>query len=119
MHSKIEWNCVFSFSEFIFVFQDVHVFAYEPEEYSSTPNTGKRRYVVTSYAQLWHNIQYLYKHNQPATFYEIIPEGAACKLYFDLEFQKEFNPELDGVTMVTDLIKVIALLKCGCYLRDN
>ncbi|KAJ8022532.1 DNA-directed primase/polymerase protein [Holothuria leucospilota] len=87
--------------------EDVHVFAYEPDEYSSTPNTGKRRYVVTSYAQLWHNIQYLYKHNQPATFYEIIPEGAACKLYFDLEFQKEFNPELDGVAMVTDFVKLV------------
>ncbi|KAK7475863.1 hypothetical protein BaRGS_00032913 [Batillaria attramentaria] len=42
--------------------------------------------------------------------YEVIPEGAPCKLYFDLEYQREANPASDGVNMVNTLIK----LTCAC-----
>lgn len=38
--------------------------------------------------------------------YEVIPEGAVCKLYFDLEFQRIFNPSMDGESMVAFLIQV-------------
>ncbi|PIK44529.1 putative DNA-directed primase/polymerase protein [Apostichopus japonicus] len=89
--------------------EDVHVFAYEPRSAESpdTPSTGKRKYVVTSYSELWHHIQNRFKHQQPATFYEVIPEGAACKLYFDLEYQKKYNPMHDGRQMVESLIEIV------------
>lgn len=38
--------------------------------------------------------------------YEVIPEGAVCKLYFDLEFHKPSNGGSDGNSMVSLLIKV-------------
>lgn len=39
--------------------------------------------------------------------YEVIPENAVCKLYFDLEFCIPANPGADGKQMVADLIEVI------------
>lgn len=38
--------------------------------------------------------------------YEVIPEGAVCKLYFDLEFDVASNTHLDGTRMVASLIQV-------------
>jgi len=38
--------------------------------------------------------------------YEVILEGAVCKLYFDLEFHKGTNTHLDGKIMVAKLIQV-------------
>lgn len=38
--------------------------------------------------------------------YEVIPEGAVCKVYFDLEFHKPSNNGLDGPQMVQLLIQV-------------
>lgn len=39
--------------------------------------------------------------------YEIIPELSVCKLYFDLEFDKEFNPYIDGVKITETFIKIV------------
>lgn len=38
--------------------------------------------------------------------YEVISEGAVCKLYFDLEFHMPSNKGADGKTMVSSLIQV-------------
>jgi len=46
-------------------------------------------------------------------YYEVIPEGAACRLYFDLEFKTEFNPDKDGMKMVDIFIKYV------CYQLKN
>ncbi|XP_072164738.1 DNA-directed primase/polymerase protein-like [Diadema setosum] len=83
--------------------QDVHAFAFEPENLGN----GLRKFLVTSYNQLWHRIQALAQHNCHGSFYEIIQEGAACKLYFDLEFPRDSNPDLDGSAMVQTLIKFV------------
>ena len=37
--------------------------------------------------------------------YEVIPQGCACKLYFDLEYNKAANPSSDGEKMVESLLK--------------
>lgn len=44
--------------------------------------------------------------------YEVIPEGAVCKLYFDLEFHKPSNKGSDGKTMVSLLIQVGYICMC-------
>nr|XP_019955886.1 PREDICTED: DNA-directed primase/polymerase protein [Paralichthys olivaceus] len=78
----------------------VHVFALEKEKTSQ----GQRIYLVTSYTELWH-----YYRTYPQSLmhcYEVIPEGAVCKLYFDLEFHKPSNKGADGKTMVSSLIQV-------------
>jgi len=46
--------------------------------------------------------------------YEVIPEGAVCKLYFDLEFHRPSNRGLDGKAMVAFLVQVSAVAKPTC-----
>uniref|UniRef100_A0A2K5QHJ8 DNA-directed primase/polymerase protein n=1 Tax=Cebus imitator TaxID=2715852 RepID=A0A2K5QHJ8_CEBIM len=60
--------------------EDVHVFALECKV-----GDGQRTYLVTTYAELW----FYYKSRKNLLHcYEVIPENAVCKLYFDLEFNK-------------------------------
>ncbi|XP_061685419.1 DNA-directed primase/polymerase protein [Syngnathoides biaculeatus] len=81
--------------------EPVHVFALEKEK---APQ-GQRIFLVTSYSELWH-----YYRTYPKSLmhcYEVIPEGAVCKLYFDLEFHKPSNREADGKKMVSTLIQYV------------
>ncbi|XP_059196932.1 DNA-directed primase/polymerase protein [Centropristis striata] len=81
--------------------EGVHVFALEKEK---TPQ-GQRIFLVTSYSELWH---YYRTFTQSLMHcYELIPEGAVCKLYFDLEFHKPSNKGADGKTMVSSLIQYV------------
>lgn len=84
----------------------MHTFAFEPENLQTSASKGFRKYLVTSYSQLWHTVKSLAHNDHHGSFYEIIPEGAACKLYFDLEFRRDLNPDADGGAMVQTLIKV-------------
>ncbi|KAK7812365.1 hypothetical protein U0070_023275 [Myodes glareolus] len=78
--------------------ENVHVFALECKA-----GDGQRIYLVTSYAQLW----FYYKSRKTLLHcYEVIPENAVCKLYFDLEFNKLANPGADGKRMVALLIEL-------------
>ncbi|XP_027385570.1 DNA-directed primase/polymerase protein isoform X2 [Bos indicus x Bos taurus] len=76
--------------------QEVHVFALECKV-----GDGQRIYLVTTYTQLW----FYYKSRNLLHCYEVIPENAVCKLYFDLEFNKLANPGADGKKMVALLIE--------------
>ncbi|XP_065802513.1 DNA-directed primase/polymerase protein isoform X3 [Muntiacus reevesi] len=76
--------------------EEVHVFALE-----CRVGDGQRIYLVTTYAQLW----FYYKSRNLLHCYEVIPENAVCKLYFDLEFNRLANPGADGKKMVALLIE--------------
>ncbi|XP_017814740.2 DNA-directed primase/polymerase protein isoform X7 [Papio anubis] len=79
--------------------EDVHVFALEYKV-----GDGQRIYLVTTYAEFW----FYYKSRKNLLHcYEVIPENAVCKLYFDLEFNKPANPGADGKKMVALLIKYV------------
>ncbi|RVE76273.1 hypothetical protein OJAV_G00006530 [Oryzias javanicus] len=81
--------------------ETVHVFALEKEKAS----LGQRIFLVTSYSELWH-----YYKTYPQSLmhcYEVIPEGAVCKLYFDLEFHKPSNRGADGKSIVLLPIKYV------------
>nr|XP_058158293.1 DNA-directed primase/polymerase protein isoform X2 [Dasypus novemcinctus] len=79
--------------------EEVHVFALECKV-----GDGQRIYLVTTYAQLW----FYYKSRKTLLHcYEVIPENAVCKLYFDLEFNKLANPVADGQQMVALLIEYV------------
>ncbi|KAJ8001231.1 hypothetical protein DPEC_G00192190 [Dallia pectoralis] len=81
--------------------EDVHVFALEKEH----AKMGQRIYLVTSYSELWH---YYSTYRQSLMHcYELIPEGAVCKLYFDLEFHRPSNSRIDGKAMVASLIQYV------------
>ncbi|XP_043827300.1 DNA-directed primase/polymerase protein [Dromiciops gliroides] len=80
--------------------EDVHVFALEHKV-----GDGQRIYLVTTYPQLW----FYYKSRKNLMHcYEVIPEDAVCKLYFDLEFSKPANPAADGKKMVSLLIEHVS-----------
>lgn len=81
--------------------EDVHVFAME-----KNATDKKRFYLVTTYIELWF---YYKKHLGTSLMnsYEVIPEGAVCKLYFDLEFYIPTNPRADGKQMVANLIEFV------------
>nr|XP_057928643.1 DNA-directed primase/polymerase protein [Doryrhamphus excisus] len=81
--------------------EPVHVFALEKEK--ALP--GQRIFLVTSYSELWH----YYRINTQSLMhcYEVITEGAVCKLYFDLEFHKPSNRQADGKKMVSLLIQYV------------
>ncbi|XP_071794356.1 DNA-directed primase/polymerase protein-like [Asterias amurensis] len=88
--------------------EDVHVFAFEVDNVNAEcEGRGQRKYVITNYLQLWHTVYHLAAHDKHASFYELIPEGSTCKLYFDLEFSKSLNPECNGVEMVQSFIKFV------------
>ncbi|XP_010863692.2 DNA-directed primase/polymerase protein [Esox lucius] len=81
--------------------EDAHVFALEKEQ----TKMGQRIYLVTSYSELWH---YYSTYRQSLMHcYELIPEGAVCKLYFDLEFHRPSNSRRDGKVMVASLIQYV------------
>ena len=85
----------------------MHVFAFEAENVTAeTTAKGQRKYLITTYLQLWHTIHHLAARAKYPTFYEVIPEGSACKLYFDLEFSRSLNPECNGASMVQTFTKV-------------
>ncbi|XP_063090740.1 DNA-directed primase/polymerase protein isoform X2 [Cavia porcellus] len=95
--------------------ENVHVFALEYKV-----DDGRRIYLVTTYAQLW----FYYKSRKNLLHcYEVIPENAVCKLYFDLEFNKRANPEADGKKMVALLIEHVCkalqeLYSVSCSAED-
>ncbi|XP_076363946.1 DNA-directed primase/polymerase protein-like isoform X5 [Tachypleus tridentatus] len=84
--------------------KDLMVFSFEEK---NADNPGQRLYLVTHPLHLWLN-----HRNRPPDercTYEVIIEGTPSKIYFDLEFEKKFNPTKHG----PDLVKVF--IKCVCY----
>jgi len=39
-------------------------------------------------------------------YYELIPQGHPCRLYFDLEFQRALNPGIDDAALMTQFLTV-------------
>ncbi|KAJ1521277.1 hypothetical protein ONE63_002958 [Megalurothrips usitatus] len=68
---------------------------------------GTRRFLSAHPALFWfHDSNH--KRPEERRTYEVITEGAVCKLYFDLEFEKEFNGDNDGVAMTNTFIKIVS-----------
>lgn len=61
---------------------------------------GRRRYLVSN-ARFFE--RYFRLPRAERCHYEIIPEGAPCRLYFDLEFVRGTNEHRDGVAMTRAL----------------
>lgn len=49
-----------------------------------------------------------HKRPEDRRTFEVIPENGICKLYFDLEYDKEFNCDHNGVQMTDTFIKVVS-----------
>ncbi|KAH7488358.1 hypothetical protein PRIC1_007526 [Phytophthora ramorum] len=68
---------------------------------------GKRRFLVASFAEFWKNFKKTRADQRHV--YEIIREGVPCRLYFDLEFNRAINPNVDGNALVDRLISLLQL----------
>ncbi|GFT59015.1 hypothetical protein NPIL_447511 [Nephila pilipes] len=89
--------------------KDCKVFSYEERIPESS---GQRLFLVTHPQHMWLN--HKLRPLEERCTYEVIREGAPCKLYFDLEFSKVFNPSKDGIKMTEILIKCIVM----CILEE-
>ena len=80
---------------------------------------GERKFLVCSKETFWN----FYKNLERKHYYEVIPSTKPCKLYFDLEFLTEHNPEKDGYKMTESLVSMVnSKLKeefsCGSFIED-
>ena len=69
--------------------------------------SGRRSYIVASFDDFWRRYRTLqapFRHH-----YELIRDQRPCHLYFDLEYQRETNPQADGEAMVQTLLTEVAL----------
>ena len=58
---------------------------------------------MSSKESFWH----FYQDLEQRHFYEVIPQGKPCKLYFDLEYLKQHNTSRDGHSMTESLIVLV------------
>jgi hypothetical protein len=63
---------------------------------------GRRNYLVAHPEVFWK--VYVQRNPKQRHNYEVIPEYQPCKLYFDLEYYREFNPEANGEQMVEKVV---------------
>lgn len=77
-------------------------------------NKGRRRFIAASYESFWRVYSRFIRRGCELHFYEVIRERHASKLYFDLEFQLQQNPNARPEEMVDALVGVCAEL---CELR--
>ncbi|CAD6194563.1 unnamed protein product [Caenorhabditis auriculariae] len=76
------------------VFNDGRIFSYEVGDEEN--HTGARNYVVTTLCRFWP----YYSEREEAHMYELILENTPCRLYFDLEYSKETNPDADHLVVL-------------------
>ncbi|XP_053977911.1 DNA-directed primase/polymerase protein-like isoform X1 [Hylaeus volcanicus] len=67
-------------------------------------DNGYRKFVVAHPEIYWWH--YVHRPAEKRCSYEIIPENRPCRLYLDLEYTIEMNPESDGTSMTKTLIDI-------------
>lgn len=67
-------------------------------------NGGRRKFVAASYSTFWRFYSRQLRRLVPTHFYEVVREAHAAKLYLDLEFLIQVNPDRDGDTMTNSVI---------------
>ncbi len=77
--------------------EGLKIFAFQVER------TGGRRFKVMNLQDFWD----IYQTLEPKYYYEVVPQSAGCKLFFDIEFESKINPEKDGLKMVSRIIDLI------------
>lgn len=70
---------------------------------------GRRQFVVASHESFWRWYRRCLRQapTPKLHFYEIIRQGSACKLYFDLEYMLEHNAHISPQSCLTNLFAAI------------
>ncbi|XP_063712535.1 DNA-directed primase/polymerase protein-like isoform X2 [Symsagittifera roscoffensis] len=90
--------------------RDSIVVAYERGQFG---HNGQRRFVTCSASELF--FYYFQIPQNQRNHYEVISENKLCKLYFDLEFDKNVNKNKNGV----ELVELFVELVCSCLQYSN
>uniref|UniRef100_A0A914ZE04 DNA-directed primase/polymerase protein n=1 Tax=Panagrolaimus superbus TaxID=310955 RepID=A0A914ZE04_9BILA len=69
---------------------------------------GRRKFFVAELDAFWFWYRNVYR--LPRHFYEIIQEGLPCRLYFDLEFKKADNPDLNEDKALSEFLQFVCSL---------
>lgn len=71
----------------------------EPRIFATEKAQGKRKYLVGHFGRIadWYWRKCVNKH-----LYEVIREKTPCRLYFDLEYSKKFNQNVDEVALLDE-----------------
>lgn len=77
--------------------ESLKIFSFE------APLTGRRKFLVSDMNTFHHK----YRCNINRHVYEIIREGYPCRLYFDIEYSKETNPDVNGEFVVELWISLV------------
>ena len=82
------------------VLRPIRVFSEEKRSADGTRSIWT--FFATDYMSLWKRMAS--RQLRDVHYYEILEEDLPCHLYFDLEYQREFNQHLDGNAMVETLL---------------
>ena len=85
----------------------VGVFSFESAKFGTA---GQRHFVVSALHTFVHRYLDLLEEKAATHFYEVIAEGTVCRLYFDIEYQKQSNPLVDGI----ELLEIFIQFVCFC-----
>mmetsp|Transcript_14927 Transcript_14927/g.22456 ORF Transcript_14927/g.22456 Transcript_14927/m.22456 type:complete len:392 (-) Transcript_14927:849-2024(-) len=80
--------------------EDVKLFSFE------SSLSSKRKFLVTDFSEFVTRYDSLPTSNRHV--YEVIREGFPCRLYFDLEFNRPANPEVDGIYLTRRWLEAVA-----------
>ena len=83
---------------------NVGVFSFESAKFGTS---GQRHFIVSAYHTFVHRYFDSIIQKCKPHFYEVIVEGAVCKVYFDIEYQKLINPSVDGVKLLNIFIQYV------------
>ncbi|CAI4228005.1 unnamed protein product [Auanema sp. JU1783] len=79
--------------------RNLRIFSYEFIDKTE----GERRYLVTTLSRFW----LWYKVKSQRHIYELLYEEFPCRLYFDLEFYKDANPDINEEVMYSHFCEVV------------
>ncbi|KAL3936187.1 MAG: hypothetical protein SGBAC_008440 [Bacillariaceae sp.] len=71
----------------------------EPRIFATEKSQGKRKYLVGHFGRV---ADWYWRKSNPKHLYEVIREKTPCRLYFDLEFSKAYNTDVDEEQLLVE-----------------
>ena len=80
-------------------YDDEPLWSRQPRIFATEKAQGKRKYVVGHFGRI---VDWYWRKLDPKHLYEVINENTPCRLYFDLEYNKAYNPDIDQNALLED-----------------
>jgi hypothetical protein len=71
----------------------------EPRIFATEKAQGKRRYLVGHFGRI---ADWYWRKSSTKHLYEVIREQTPCRMYFDLEYAKAYNPDVDETALLDE-----------------